>query len=65
MLSLLKEEEILKNGAVKKCLEGMHESESAKKNKRERSVTLFVRDVSERGYIIKELVKEVYVKKSK
>lgn len=35
-------------------------------NKRERSVTLlFVRDVSERGYIIKELVKEVYVKKSK
>ena len=34
-------------------------------NKRERSVTLFVREVSERGYIIKELVKEVYVKKSK
>ena len=65
MLSLLKEEEILKNGTVMTCLEGTHESESAKKNKRERSFTLFVRDVSERGYIIKELVKEVYVKKSK
>jgi|LauGreDrversion4_2_1035121.scaffolds.fasta_scaffold2044280_2 hypothetical protein len=46
------------------CQEGTSEPESAKII-RESRVTLFARDVNERGYIIKELVKEVYVKKSK